>query len=223
MRGAIGTVMVGIGAAAVAAGAQASILRFNSLLGTEGVGSYSGEFNWTAPVVGGDGCGTLVLTLTNTSAPSNGGYITGFAFNLVDGLTPDFVEDSTNLPEWQQLTNPNVSPWGTFDTGAAVGGNWLGSEGSGGPDLGIGVGESWQFTFMIYGDEAFLRELALEDFFHPTHGYEFAGRFRGFDDDDDSDKVPANLPAPGAIAVLALAGSVARRGRGSHGCARSSS
>lgn len=219
----MGWMAVSLASAMAAVGAHGAILRFDSLMGTEGLGSYSGEINWTAPVMGSGGPGTFVLTLTNTSAPSNGGYITGFAFNLVDGLTPDFVEDSTNLPEWQQLTNPNVSPWGTFDTGAAVGGNWLGSEGSGGPDLGIGVGESWQFTFMIYGDEAFLRELALEDFFHPTHGYEFAGRFRGFDDDDDSDKVPANLPAPGAIAVLALAGSVARRGRGSHGCARSSS
>ncbi len=216
----MGWMAVSLASMIVSAGAHGEILRFNSLPGLNGLGSYSGEINWTAPVMGSGGPGTFVLTLTNTSAPSNGGYITGFAFNLVDGLTPDFVEDSTNLHGWQQLTNASAEPWGTFDTGAALGGNWLGG---GSPVGGVPVGETWEFTFMIYGDEAFLRELALEEFFHQTAGYEFAGRFRGFDDDDDSDKVPANLPAPGAIAVLALAGIVARRGRGSHGCARSGS
>ena len=206
-------------AAAVTVGAEGAILRFSSLLGTEGLGSYEGQVNWTAPISGSGGPGTFILTLTNTSSAANGGYITGFAFNLVDGLTPDFLEDASELPEWEQLTNPNVPPWGTFDTGAAVGGNWLGSAGSGGPDLGIGVGESWQFTFSISGDEEFLRSIDVEEMFHPTSTYEFAARFRGFND-GGSDKVPARLPAPGAIAVLVLAGFVGRRARSTHACVR---
>lgn len=222
MRNKMGWMVVSLASAMAAAGARGEILRFNSLPGLSGLGSYSGEVVWTAPVMGSGGPGSFVLTLTNTSAPSNGGYITGFAFNLVEGLTPDFLEDATELPEWQQLTSPDAPPWGTFDTGAAVGGNWLGSAGSGGPDLGVPVGESWQFAFDIYGDEEFLRAIELEAMFHPTDGYEFAARFRGFDN-GGSDKVPAQLPAPGAIAVLALAGSFARRGRRSHDCARSSS
>jgi len=215
----MGWMAVSLASAIAAAGAHGEILRFQSLMGTEGLGSYSGEINWTAPVMGSGGPGTFVLTLTNTSVPSNGGYITGFAFNLVDGLTPDFLEDSTGLPGWQQLINANAEPWGIFDTGAALGGTW---GGGGSPLGGIPVGEAWQFTFMIYGDEAYLRALALENFFHQTAGYEFAGRFKGFDD-DGSDKAPANLPAPGAIAVLALAGVAAQRGRRSHRCARSDS
>lgn len=213
MRGAIGTVMVGIGAAAVAAGAQASILRFNSLLGTEGLGSYSGEFNWTAPVVGGDGCGTLVLTLTNTSAPSNGGYITGFAFNVVDGIAASFVPDAKTLSGWQQVVNADANPYGVFDIGAALGGNWLGG---GSPNGGVPVGESWQFTFQLCGDIDFLRAIALEEIFHATTSqqgsFEFVGRFRGFDD-GGSDKAPANLPAPGAVGLLACAGLAGRRRR----------
>jgi hypothetical protein len=216
----MGWMAMSFAAAAVTVGAEGAMLRFSSLLGTEGLGSYDGEVNWTAPIAGSGGPGTFVLTLTNTSAPSNGGYLTGFAFNLVEGLTPDFLEDAAVLPEWEQLTNPNVPPWGIFSTGAAVGGNWLGSAGSGGPDLGIAVGESWQFTFNIYGDEEFLRAIELEEMFYATDSYEFAARFRGFND-EGSDKVPARLPAPGAIAVLALAGLVGRRARSTHACVRS--
>jgi len=215
-----GLVAMSLSAALVTAGAQGAILRFSSLLGTEGLGSYEGNINWTAPISGSGGPGTFILTLVNTSGRANGGYITGFAFNLVDGLTPDFLEDASELPEWMQLTNPNVQPWGTFDTGAAVGGNWLGSGGSGGPDLGIPAGESWQFTFNIYGDEEFLRSIDIEELFHPTATYEFAARFRGFND-GGSDKVPARLPAPGAIAVLALAGLIGRRARPTQACLRS--
>lgn len=216
----MGLAAMSLSAALVTAGAQGAILRFSSLLGTEGLGSYEGNVNWTAPISGSGGPGTFILTLTNTSSAANGGYITGFAFNLVDGLTPDFLEDASELPEWQQLADPNVPPWGTFDTGAAVGGNWLGSAGSGGPELGIGVGETWQFTFSIAGDEEFLRSLDIEGLFHPTATYEFAARFRGFND-GGSDKVPARLPAPGAIAVLALAGLVGRRARATQPCLRS--
>jgi len=218
----MGLVAMSLAAATMTAGAQGAILRFSSLLGTEGLGSYAGNVNWTAPISGSGGPGTFILTLVNTSGPTNGGYITGFAFNLVEGLTPDFLEDATELPEWQQLTNPNVPPWGTFDTGAAVGGNWLGSGGSGSPELGIGVGESRQFAFDIYGDEDFLRSLDVEELFHATDSYEFAARFRGFND-GGSDKVVARLPAPGAIAVLTLAGLIGRRGRATHACARSDS
>jgi hypothetical protein len=215
MRGASKTFIVGAGAAAIAAGAQASILRFSSVLGNEGLGSYNGEFNWTAPAANdggdGDGCGTLVLTLVNTSAPSNGGSITGFAFNVVDGIAASFVPDAKTLPGWQQVVNADANPYGVFDIGAALGGDWLGG---GSPNGGVPVGQSWQFTFSLCGDEEFLRSLAIEEIFHATtsnHGsFEFIARFRGFAD-GGSDKVPANLPAPGALALLALGGMRGRR------------
>lgn len=213
MRGAGTRLVVGIGVAATAAGAQASILRFSSLLGNEGLGSYTGEFNWTAPAVDGDGCGTLVLTLVNTSAPSNGGYITGFAFNVVDGIAASFVPDAKTLPGWQQVVDADANPYGVFDIGAALGGNWLGG---GSPNNGVPVGESRQFTFSLCGDVDFLRAIELENIFHATtsnHGsFEFIARFRGFAD-GGSDKVPATLPAPGALALLALGGMRGRRRR----------
>jgi hypothetical protein len=213
MRGlVIGGISAAIAAAAIGGNAQASLLRFNSLPGIESLGSFSGEMNWTAPVVGSGDCGTLILTLTNTSSADNGGYITGFAFNVVDGLTLEFVPDSSTLPGWDAISDVNAPPLGHFDVGAALGGNWLGG---GSPHNGIFVGTSKSFTFMVCGDEKLLTTIAIQEIFDDEakgNIYGFAGRFRGFDD-GGSDKVPANLPAPGALALVALHGFAARARR----------
>lgn len=213
MRGiVIGGASAAIAAAAIGSCAHASLLRFNSLPGIESLGSFTGEMNWTAPAVGSGDCGTLVLTLTNTSSADNGGYITGFAFNVVDGLTLEFVPETVVLPDWEQVSDVNAPPLGHFDIGAALGGDWLGG---GSPVNGVFVGNSKSFTFTVCGDEALLTSITIEEMFDDAADgniYGFAARFRGFDD-DGSDKVPANLPAPGALALVALHGLAARARR----------
>ena len=189
--------------------ATASMISFDSLPGLEGLGSYSGTCEWTAPALASGECGLLEFTLTNTSPARNGGFLTGFGFRLIDGLTASFQHDSVNLPGWEGINDFNAPPFGMFDAGAALGGDWTGG---GSPNNGIGVGETMSFRFDVCGPSDLIDTIDIEDLFDKTSDYEFVARFKGFDN-DGSDKVPANLPAPGALALLAAAGAVARRRR----------
>jgi len=192
-------------AALVAGGAHASIVSFESNTGLEGLGAFTGSMEWTYL---GDNQGTLEVSLTNTSAMGNGGYLTGFAFRAVYNESLKIVYES-DFDGWSGLVDPDCNPFGVFDHGAAVGGNWLGG---GSPLDGIGVGETWTFLFDIRGNAEFLATLVAHDFFDESGGWGFAARFRGFND-DGSDKVTASLPAPGAVGLLGLAGLSARRRR----------
>lgn len=188
--------------AILAAAANASLITFESVPGEEGLGYYHGSMEWTAPGEGED-CGTLVVSLTNDSPVENGGFITGFAFQVVDGVTLAFAA----FGDWEHISGVNAPPLGVFDHGAALGGNWLGG---GSPKQGIAVGDSASFTFEVCGDLALLMSLGAEDFLDESNGYGFVARFRGFDD-DGSDKVPAVTPSPGALALAALGGVALKR------------
>jgi hypothetical protein len=186
-------------AAAATLGAQATILPFHSLRGLSDLGSFTGTMDWRPPAVASvDGCGELVISLTNTSPEANGGYLTGLAVNFIAGLTVTFNADPVQLPGWVGFNSQTCSPWGVFDAGAALGGDW---SGGGDPNQGIPVGQTRSFSFSVCGDPTLLASLGVEELFREGDHYAFAARFKGFVN-GGSDKVPAQLPAPGAAAVL---------------------
>ncbi|MEY5031834.1 MAG: hypothetical protein RL354_865 [Planctomycetota bacterium] len=206
MRGmAMTGVAAGVAAAIMTTGAQASMLAFHSAQGTEGLGSFTGTMEWIYPAEGTD-CGQLIVSLTNTSNPGNGGYITGFGFQAISGIVVTYQELGDG---WTHIEAFSAAPYGDFDWGAALGGDFLGG---GSPKDGIAVGETRDFLFEVCAAAEFLATLEAEDFFEDEFGYGFVTRFKGFDD-DGSDKVPGSVPTPGAVALLAVAGLASRRRR----------
>ncbi len=205
-----------IGTAAAAAlmiGASvcnAAVLNFSSGPGVEGLGSFTGSMTWTYL---GSGSGSLSVSLTNTSPAANGGYITGFAFNTVDGLTMGLT---SGRPGFQFISPVAANPFEPFDVGAALGGNWLGG---GSPLGGMGVGVSDTFVFGVSGSDSLLSTLSELSFFDldASGQYRFAARFRGFAD-GGSDKVPGDftpvpIPMPLAVGAAGLFMVVALRRR----------
>jgi MYXO-CTERM domain-containing protein len=192
--------------AGIAGAAHASTVHFVSNPGLEGLGAFTGSMNWTYL---GDSAGTLVVTLTNTSPVENGGYLTGFVFNAVHNVELKVLYDEAT-PDRDDVADVNAHPLGIFDHGAAIGGDWLGGGQPWGS--GVGVGQTFAFTFDVRGQAELLSTLVAHDFFDESDGWGFAARFRGFDD-DGSDKVTASLPAPGAAALLGLGALASRRRR----------
>jgi hypothetical protein len=194
-----------LAAVGIAGAANASVVNFVSNPGLEQLGAFTGSMEWTYL---GDNAGTLEITLTNTSPVDNGGYLTGLAFRAVynDSLKIVYASDHEN---WLEVIDENCSPWGVFDHGAAVGGDWTGG---GQPSAGIGVGETWSFLFDVRGDPTLLASIVAHDFFDESDGWGFAARFRGFED-GGSDKVNASLPAPGVLTALAMGAAGSRRRR----------
>jgi hypothetical protein len=157
----------------------------------------------------------IQITLTNTSPVANGGFITGFAFNdpnssskgnisTVSGFTQSYAPPGAPPPNTMQLIggpsyNNSISgaSFGSFDLGAAVGGNLLGG---GAPQPGIEVGQTGTFEFTVTGSH--LNNLTAQGIMsalshHPKGGGPAAllVRFRGFKD-GDSDKVVAGVVKP---------------------------
>ena len=197
-------------AATTAAGAAVVPITSNSPLSTGNLGTFIGTLDYT--YVGGN-AGTLAVTLTNTTPGAIGGYITAFMFRpppelgaFGSSLTASDFPLMVNVP-----AGTNGSPFpGTWIGGAGLNGSWLAG---GQPQNGIGVGQTGSFSFSITGANASM--LTSDSFVSGSlvsDPYAFVVRFRGMAE-GGSDKVPANqLPAPGAVALLALAG-VARSRR----------
>ena len=176
----------------------------NTALSTEGLGAFIGSLNYT--FLGGT-TGTLDVTLTNTTDASIGGYITALMFRpppelgaFSCSLTSSSFAAMTNIP-----AGSSGSPFtGSWIGGAGTGGSWLAG---GAPGGGIGIGQTGMFSFTITGANAsMLSSDAFVSGSLVSDPYAFIVRFRGLEN-GGSDKVPANeLPAPGAIALLSLAG-----------------
>lgn len=176
----------------------------NTALSTEGLGAFVGTLNYT--FLGGT-TGTLDVTLTNTTDASIGGYLTAFMFRPPPelgafgcSLASSSVAAMTNIP-----AGSAGSPFpGSWIGGAGTGGSWLAG---GAPGGAIGVGQTGMFSFTITGANAsMLSSDAFVSGSLVSDPYAFIVRFRGMEN-GGSDKVPANeLPAPGAIALLSLAG-----------------
>ena len=191
------------------------VITSNSTLSTEGLGAFVGTLDY---VYGGSGSGTLNVSLTNTTAASIGGYLTAFMFRpppelgaFTSMMTSSDFAGMTDIP-----AGTSGSPWnatGPWLGGAGVGGSWLAG---GAPSSGVGVGQTGHWSFTISGANASM--LTSDSFVSGdlvSDPYAFIVRFRGMEGPDGgegSDKVPANqLPAPGAVALLGLAGILTRR------------
>jgi hypothetical protein len=177
---------------------------------TEGLGSFTGIITYTTESDMFGTVGTLTIMLTNTSDPANGGYITGFLFNIAssdENASATLMDDPAPTHPFAQCEGNGLSgvPFGNpYDSGAALGGAFLGA---GDPTPGIAVGDSGTFTFLVEADDA--GSLSPIDFIMGgPFEHDFIVRFRGFDD-GGSDKVPAvliPLPAPFALGAAGLFG-----------------
>ena len=86
---------------------------------TENLGEFEANISWS-----GD---DLSVSLSNTSPLANGGYITGFLINLPTGTSFNVGWSDTGL-QFLPSSDSNYSgaPYGNFDYGYALGGNFLG-------------------------------------------------------------------------------------------------
>jgi hypothetical protein len=156
-----------------------------------GLGNYEGTLDYDPTLF------KLTVSLTNTSPVANGGRLTGFLFNN-PGNQISTVSLSAGDPDFQLVGGPSFNnsaagnPFGGFDIGAALGGNFLGG---GSPTPGLGVGASASFVFTFTGTN--LGTLTTQSFVNtlsnnPASGKNpqfFLARFRGFLD-GGSDKSP---------------------------------
>lgn len=188
--------------------ASADIINIQGLSSqsTEGLGHFTGsiEYNYLS-----GSSGQLLINLTNTSPVENGGYITALIFNI--GAPQRSGTDTAALqfasfPAFENIPGPGIggSPFGLFDAGAGIGGQF---EGGGSPSQGIGVGQSGMFEFLVASPYA--NALSAASFISGPNEFNFVVRFRGFAD-GGSDKVP--VPVPGSVALLGL-GAVAMSSR----------
>jgi hypothetical protein len=168
-----------------------------------GLGNFLGNFTYSAQSVTS---ATLVINLTNTSAVSNGGFITDFFLNNPNNWITGTTLASSNsnfglLGEPPFNNGVNGSPFGQFDIGTGFNGN---------PNQGIGVGQTATFTFTLTGinldalnEWSFISELS--DDTGAGQGYKwFVARFQGFRN-EGSDKVPGTeAPEPASLSLLGL-------------------
>ncbi|MBN8599364.1 MAG: hypothetical protein J0L78_16960 [Planctomycetes bacterium] len=174
---------------ACAAVAQADMILFSK---SGASGAVSGSMDYT--FVSGS-LGKLTISLTNVSPAPNGGKLTGLAFDIVsaDANATASLFSKTNS-NFVGMTNVSAAPFGTFDAGAALGGNWLGG---GSPNGGIAVGGSATFVFNITASDASTRTAAN---FLGSGDDSLALRFRGFVD-GGSDKML--VPSSGTLSLAA--------------------
>jgi hypothetical protein len=196
-------------AAAIAPMARGSLVDVQANTGASvtGLGDLSGSLAYEYSSV--SGLGTLTVTLTNDSDGDSGGYITGLLFNL-DSDDLDAV--ATLLPgseyPFENLEGPARSgmPFGMFDAGAALGGNW---EGGGTPAAGVPVGQTAVFRFAIAAVDG--ADLNAASFI--AGPLDFVVRLRGFNN-GGSDKVPLMVvPTPAGLGLLVMAGLLGPRRR----------
>ncbi|MBL8875905.1 MAG: hypothetical protein JNM86_08940 [Phycisphaerae bacterium] len=182
-------ILVAVPLVAFGAAAQADLILFSKV----GVsGAVNGSMDYT--FVSGS-LGKLTISLTNVSPAPNGGKLTGFAFDIVsaDSNASASLFSKTNA-NFVGMTNVSAAPFGTFDAGAALGGNWLGG---GSPNGGIAVGSSATFVFNITASDASTRTAAN---FLGSGDDSLAIRFRGFVD-GGSDKLL--VPSGGTLSLAA--------------------
>ncbi|MCX5813132.1 MAG: hypothetical protein NT178_11385 [Proteobacteria bacterium] len=181
---------------------------------TEKLGDFIGEFTYRlfSPTRA-----ELDVTLKNTSPSSNGGFLTGFVFNNPNNYITNVSLSGSNsffslLGGSSFKDTISASPFGKYDIGAALKGDFLGG---GDPSKGISVGGNASFAFTLTGKN--LDQLNTGSFMQARsdEGEFFVARFRGFND-GGSDKVPgvaATVPEPNIFYLLlfGLAGLVIYR------------
>lgn len=209
MSSRIGTVgaLVVAAAACELAGAGTSVAVYTPCESTEGIGSFAATvtYSYTSGT-----SATLTILMENDTALALGGYITAIALKVSPTVTGISFVSSTN-PNFSALAGPvSAPPFGSFDTGVSTGGGWTGG---GSPLGGIAAGASALFSFGVTGSAGALAGLDAQSIFGVDDDPLMAVRFRGGAVNDWSDKVTACLPAPGAVAVLGIAGLLRSRRR----------
>lgn len=148
----------------------------------------------------------LSISLMNISPIANGGFLTGFAFNSPLNSITGVTSTSFTNTKFQLLGLSNngisASPYGGFDIGAALGGDFLGG---GKPQNGISVNDSAEFIFYLAGnaldtlnESSFINEMA-----NGSNEF-FLTRFRGFNN-GESNKTPGDTtPEPASLSLLGL-------------------
>ncbi|WP_169977784.1 PEP-CTERM sorting domain-containing protein [Tautonia rosea] len=166
---------------------------------TEGLGSFSGVFHFSAV---DDQNASLILELTNTMDPAVGGYLTRFVFNnpgdAISGLSLTSAPD-----DFQAALGKNafgLEPFGQFDIEVGIG--------NGRPQRGLAAGESGRFEFALKGSGfdslsavSFLETLSVP----PGDGgglRSFVVRFQAIPTGAGSDKVPALFGVSGSVAPI---------------------
>lgn len=180
--------------------AVADVANFQGVpaLSTEGTGAvFFGSMDYDSAN------GRLLLAITNDTPVSVGGFLTGVVFRVNGDADADLV--FTPIAAFEDTGTGSAQPFGTFDAGVAVGGNW---EGGGNPSQGLAIGDSAVFEFLVTGADA--ASLLAGDFLGAPGEIGLVARFRGLAD-GGSDKVPT--PAPAAAALLGVSGLVATRRR----------
>jgi hypothetical protein len=204
--------------------ADAIVIHGDTSSSTSDIGNFTGLVNYGYnPSLG---FFDLTISLTNTSGDPNL-KITGFVFN--SDVNQVFATLKPNpTASFENIAGSKASPFGTFEFGAALGGDWLGG---GSPADGIQKNASQTFHFAVTTTDATLNLSSLTptdfltEFGHdPSAGYPgqaFVVRFKG----SGSDKVPTDTggtPGPGlplpssALSGLGLLGSfglIRRRAR----------
>jgi hypothetical protein len=189
----------------ILAPAHASLVLFTTgdkLSGDSTTAAFSGTIELTNATAAG---GTLVISLTNQSLLSNGGYITAVAFNNPGPINPLSVTLATTSGVNDVLGGPiyindiPASPVDPFDIGAGVGDSWLSG---GSPTGGIAVGQTGTLTFTLTGNLAGLTTQSFVDTLNGVNGEWLALRFRGFEDGGSSKYGASVVPIPAAAWLL---------------------
>lgn len=170
-------------------------------------GSFSGSLDYS---YASSNQAQLVVSLTNTSSLDNGGYLTAFVFNnpsgaIVNGSLGSSQNGFVLMGSPFFYNTVNGAPFGVFDIGAGVGGDF---QGGGNPSPGLAAGSTGEFIFVFEGtgldmltEQSFLGEMSAP----PGDGeglHSFAVRFRGFEN-DKSDKIPGQVvPEPATVLLL---------------------
>ena len=191
----------------LAGGANAGFLAFSgdTAASTETTGSnFSGTLNYN---FNGGTSGTLVISLTNTTPVSVGGYLTAFVFNVnsADAGASIALSSATDTDFLDAAGSSAVPFGGSYRAGAGLSGTWLGG---GAPQPGIAIGNTETFTFNVTATDA--ASLTEGSFLEGPYAFDFVVRFRGLNN-GGSDKVPT--PTPGPVALAGIAGLVATRRR----------
>jgi hypothetical protein len=187
--------------AVVAGAAHADTVNITSEGGTStsNLGSFTGIVEFNANGFAGNA--DLSFKLTNTSPASNGGYLTGFVFNVAkDGLTVTYADPDGNKKGFDDLNSDKATkanPFGTFEEGAALGGVFLGGAS---PLGGVAVGQTREFLFHVVGDLSGVSAMTfLSEESVPTGNHDgevFVARFKGFFNDGSDKVVPGDVVQP---------------------------
>ena len=173
---------------------------------TEDIGSFRAELTYS--YTGGTSA-SISITLANTVDPSLGGYITALALSP-NGTASGLSFVSSTSAAFQAISAPvSAPPYGTFAAGAGLNGSFLGG---GNPSGGIAVGASQTFTFTVSGSASALAALNAETALRQD-GYGMVVRFRGGVGGWSDKVIGCALPAPGALALLGVAGVLPSRRR----------